>query len=139
MLDELPDDERELPDVPAAPAPVPAPAPELDPEPEEALARINPPWELLPAEEDDDPVVLPAPVLPEPLADWRHPVIVTVFEESPCDCLELLLPVCPLWPDPLELDPVEPDPLEPDPLDGGVCCAAAPTVRTAVSIVPKIN
>jgi hypothetical protein len=128
VLDELPDDERELPVVPAAPAPVPAPVAELDPDPEDALARMNPPWALLPA--DADPAVLPAPapVLPEPLADWRHPVIVTVFDESPCDCLELLLPVCPLCP----------DPLCPEPEDGG-CCAAVPTVRTAVSIVPKIN
>jgi hypothetical protein len=142
----LDEDERALPVVPAAPAPVDAPpvdappvdappvdappvdAPlaELDPDAGEALARMKPPWELAPPAAD--PAVLPAPVLPEPLADWRHPLIVTVFEESPCDCL-VLLPDCPLCP----------DPDEPDPDEVGGCCAAVPTARTAVSIVPKIN
>jgi hypothetical protein len=58
---------------------------------------------------------------PELLADWRQPVIVTVFAESLCAGLELVLGV-----------------LGGCPGEDGGCCAATPTASAALSIVPKM-
>ena len=74
--------------------------------------------ELLAAPGD---VLAPAPVLLEPLADCRQPVIVTDFPESLCDRLELVLGV-----------------LGGCPGEDGGCCAATPTASAALSIVPKM-
>jgi hypothetical protein len=64
-------------------------------------------------------------LLPELLADCRHPVIVTIFADS-LDWLELVLGV---------LGVCEGG------VDGGVdggCCAPTPTASAALSIVPKM-
>ena len=82
---------------------------------------------LAPAPAPPGEVLAPAPVLlapPEPLADCRQPVIVTVFPESLCDRLELepvlgVVGGCP-------------------PGEDGVCCADTPTASAALSIVPKM-
>jgi hypothetical protein len=69
------------------------------------------------------PVVLPEPVLlalPAALADCRHPVMVTVCDESLADGAGRV-PACPLVP------------------AGAGSCAAAPTAIAALSIVPKMN
>jgi hypothetical protein len=118
-----------VPDVPAvldAPAP-PAAEPVFDPA-GDALARMKP----LPCEEE---APAPAPAAPgwvaaapplELLADWRQPLIVTVFAESLCcDSLELVLGVLGVC---AGVDGVG---------DGG-CCAPTPTASAALSIVPKM-
>jgi hypothetical protein len=122
----------DFPAVPAvllAPAPAPAPAPVLE-EPEAlagvAFARMNSPLlcdELLDAPPAVLGDVLDAPA-PDPLADCRHPVMVTVFPDSLCESRELelvlgVLGVCV------------------DGVDGG-CCAPTPTASAALSIVPKM-
>jgi hypothetical protein len=63
-------------------------------------------------------------LLPELLADWRHPVSVTIFAES-LDWLGLVLGVLGVCD---------------GGVDGGVvgCCAPTPTASAALSIVPKM-
>lgn len=61
-------------------------------------------------------------LLPALLADCRQPLIVTVFAESLCCELELVLGVLGVCD---------------DGVDGG-CCAPTPTASAALSIVPKM-
>ena len=117
----------DLPAVPAGAAPAPAPAPAPAALAGDALARMNPP---LPCDDELAPPAAPGCVLdglvvllPAPLADWRHPVIVTAFADS-LDWLALgVLGVCEGG------------------VDGGVdggCWAPTPTASAALSIVPKM-
>jgi hypothetical protein len=90
----------------------------------DAFVSMNAPLAWLPAPAVAPPAAAPPVVEPAaPLADCRHPVTVIVW-------LVVWLARSPDWAPVGDWDPAP---------EAGGCCAATPTARAALSMVPNIN